>query len=90
MKVWPFGAALRGEASNRPSAALAEDRRGERGGKRRTWCVRWGPGRRCAVPGTGSLVKCRYAWGDIKTGCFELARDESGGCPLTGQVVSGT
>jgi len=56
MKVWPFGAALRGEASNRPSAALAEDRRGERGGKRRTWCVRWGPGRRCAVPGTGSLV----------------------------------
>jgi hypothetical protein len=38
---------------------------------------------------TGSLVKCRYALGDIKTGGFELPREESGGCPLTGQVVSG-
>jgi hypothetical protein len=89
MKVWPFGAALRGEASNRPGAALAEDRRGERLGKRRTRCVRWGSGRRCAVPVTGSLVKCRYALGGIKTGGFELPREESGGCPLTGQVVSG-
>ncbi len=26
---------------------------------------------------------------DVKTGCFELARDESGGCPLIGQAASG-
>jgi len=32
---WPFGVVLRGKASNRPDAALAEDRRGERSGKRR-------------------------------------------------------
>ena len=27
--------------------------------------------------------------GDIKTGCFDLAWEESGGCPLLGQTVSG-
>jgi hypothetical protein len=26
---------------------------------------------------------------DVETGCLELARDEPGGCPLTGQVASG-
>src|SRR3954464_6263283 len=36
MKVlWPFGVALRGEASSRLDAALAEDRCGERSRKRR-------------------------------------------------------
>jgi len=40
MKVWPFGIALRGVVSNRPPAALVDACRGERGGKRRTWCVR--------------------------------------------------
>src|SRR6266511_6246486 len=33
-----------------PPAALAEDRRGERGGKGVVRGVRWGPGRRCAAP----------------------------------------
>jgi hypothetical protein len=32
---WPSGVGLRGQALNRPVAALAEDRRGERTGKRR-------------------------------------------------------
>ena len=31
---WPSGVDLRGLASNRPDAALAEDRRGERSGRR--------------------------------------------------------
>jgi hypothetical protein len=36
MKVlWPFGVALRGEASSHLDAALAEDRCGERSRKRR-------------------------------------------------------
>ena len=34
-------------------------------------------------------MTCRHGKGDIKTGCFELAREESGGCPLIGQAVSG-
>ena len=35
--------------SKPPAAALAEDCRGERCRKRRTRCVRWGPGRRNAI-----------------------------------------
>jgi hypothetical protein len=27
--------------------------------------------------------------GGIRTGCYFLAREESGGCPMTGQMVSG-
>jgi len=48
--VWPSGAALRGEASNRLHAALAEDCRGERCRKRHPRGVRWGSGRRSAIP----------------------------------------
>ena len=36
-----------------------------------------------------SLLKCRYVKYDIETGGFTQSRDESGGCPFTGQVVSG-
>jgi hypothetical protein len=44
---WPSGVGLRGQALNRPGAALAEDRRGERPGKRRGLDrVRRGSGRR--------------------------------------------
>jgi hypothetical protein len=32
---WPSSVGLRGQALNRPGAALAEDRRGERPGRRR-------------------------------------------------------
>ncbi len=30
-----------------------------------------------------------HPFNDVRTGCLELARDEPGGCPLTGQVASG-
>ena len=41
-------------------------------------------------PRWGSLLTRRYTpLNDVKTGCLELARDEPGGCPLTGQVASG-
>src|ERR1700676_4654166 len=51
--------------------------------KRRTRCVRWGSGRRCAVPVVGiaadvSLLNKVAS----KPGCSRSARDESGGCPL--------
>jgi hypothetical protein len=35
------------------------------------------------------LMRCRKRSGDIETGVGILPRDESGGCLLTGQVVSG-
>jgi hypothetical protein len=35
------------------------------------------------------LMKCRKSTGDIKTGACDWSWDESGGCLLTGQVVSG-
>lgn len=44
--------------------------------------VRWGSGRR-------SLSKHRKSSDDIETGAFKWSRDEPGGCPLIGQVVSG-
>jgi hypothetical protein len=35
-------------------------------------------------------LTCRYLTpGGIKTGGFLCSRDESGGCPLTGQAVPG-
>src|ERR1700682_2838951 len=51
--------------------------------KRRTRCVRWGSGRRCAIPVVGiaadvSLLNKVAS----KPGCSRSARDESGGCPL--------
>jgi len=36
-----------------------------------------------------SLLKCRNRKVDIKTGVSKESRDESGGCPPTGQMVSG-
>ena len=36
------------------------------------------------------LLKCRNVLDDIETGVWILPRDGSGGCLLTGQVVSGT
>jgi hypothetical protein len=36
-----------------------------------------------------SLLKCRNNLDDIETGVFWRSRDEPGGSPPTGQVVSG-
>jgi hypothetical protein len=30
-----------------------------------------------------------HPFNGVRTGCLELARDELGGCPLTGQVAPG-
>ena len=35
------------------------------------------------------LMKCRKTGDDIKTGAVKWPREEPGGCPFTGQVVSG-
>jgi hypothetical protein len=82
MEVWPSGAALRGEASNhlmlrwlKTVVVSDEEKAPVRG-------VRWGSGRR-------TLSKCRKSLGDIRTGAFKWLRDEPGGCPSIGQVVSG-
>ena len=83
---WPFAAALQGEVANhrevRRSRAgvlsVAETARLER--------VRCGSRRRAkAIP----LMRRRKRIGDIETGVESLPRDESGGCLLIGQAVSG-
>ena len=85
MKVWPFGVALRGEASNHLK-------------------LRWlmtvvvSVGEKAQVMrqvGTGKasasepLMTCRNKQMTSKPGRLNGARDESGGCPSTGQAVSG-
>jgi len=85
MKVWPFTAALRGEAVKPPYAALAEDCRGERYGKgivEVSGGDQQGERKRTAVD-VSLLI------GGIETGCYFLARDEPGGCPSIGQAVPG-
>ena len=67
-----------------PTAALAEDCRGERCGKRPGSRVRPGSGRRALQP-----LTCRNRLAGIKTGAGGQSRDEPGGCPFTGQVVPG-
>ncbi len=87
MKVlWPFGVALRGEASSRLNVALAEDRGGKRLRKRRRESRQAGI-RKASV--SDPLRKRRKRRDDTKTEvCVEL-REESGGCPVIGQAVSG-
>jgi len=36
-----------------------------------------------------TLMKCRKALDDTRTGAIEWLRDEPGGCPFTGQAVPG-
>ena len=90
MKVWPFAAARAVGGGKPPHAALAEDRRGERCGK----------GARDASGGDredGAQSSFSGIAGDVsllnkvasKPGRSRNARDEPGGRPLTGQVVSG-
>ena len=84
--MWPFGVALRGEASSRLNTALVEDRCGKRLRKRR--CKSRQAGIRKASE-SDPLMKRRKTGDDIKTGVCVVLRDESGGCPFIGQVVSG-
>jgi len=87
MKVlWPFGVALRGEASSRLNTALAEDRCGKRLRKRRCKSRQAGI-RKASV--SEPLMKRRKTGDGIRTGVCANPREESGGCPFTGQAVSG-
>ena len=87
MKVlWPFGAALRGEASSHLNTALAEDRCGKRLRKRR--CKNRQAGIRKASE-SDPLMKRRKTGDGIKIGVCVEPREESGGCPFIGQAVSG-
>ena len=87
MKVsWPFGAALRGEASSRLNTALVEDRCGKRLRKRRRESRQAGIRK---VSESKPLMKRRKTGDGIKTGVCAKLREESGGCPFIGQAVSG-
>ena len=82
--MWPFGAALRGEASNRHmlrwlKTVVVSDVEKAREMRQ------VGIGKASA---SESLLTCRNSTVASKPGCVG-SRDESGGCPLSGQVVSG-
>jgi len=86
---WPFGAALRGEVSNRhllrwlKTVVVSEVEKAHvmrQVGIRKT--VR-------KLLGGGVAGEVPLRTGGVKTGCFDLAREESGGCPLIGQMASG-
>ena len=96
--MWPIAAHAEG-GGKPPHAALAEDRRGERCGKGRRG-ERCGKGARDASGGDredGAQSSFSGIAVDVsllnkvasKPGCSRSARDESGGCPLSGQAVSG-
>jgi hypothetical protein len=82
MKVWPFGAAFREEASNRHmlrwlTTVVVSDVekapvKASGGGQEDDCC--------------GRVV---IESGGIETGASFWFRDESGGCPAVGQMVSG-
>lgn len=84
--LWPFGAALRGEASNHLMlrwlmTVVVSD--GEKAPVKVSGGVREGERERTAVDVSKLIV------GDIETGVVQRSRDEPGGCPLIGQAVSG-
>lgn len=87
MKVWPFGAALRGEASNRHmlrwlKTVVVSDV--EKASKRRQVGNR-------KTNASEPLQKCRYRIKRHQNRELSFgARDKSGGNPFTGQAVSGT
>jgi hypothetical protein len=85
MKVWPFGAALRGEVSNRlmlrwlKTVVVSDEEKAH-------------VMRQVGIGKTSvsePLVKRRERMNGTKTGEYQGSRDEPGGCPLIGQVVSG-
>jgi hypothetical protein len=83
---WPSLAVLQEEAENHPellrSRAVVVSVVGK--GAPRA-CQVWITKANASKP----LMKCRNSKGDIKTRVYVLFWDESGGCLLTGQVVSG-
>ena len=85
MKVWPFGAAIRVEASNRhmlhwlKTVVVNDVEKAS---------VRCQVGTR-KMSKTEPLLTCRYKRSDIKTVVCDWLRDKSGGCPSIGQAVSG-
>src|ERR1019366_3862153 len=84
MKVWPFEAALRGEASNHHRLRQLNAVRGERCGKGAPEGRQVGIGKTNA---SESLLKCRYwirwhqNWGETR-----VPWEEPGGGPLIGQA----
>ena len=76
--------------SKPPRGALAEDRGLERRGKRRGIgsCQVW-TGKMCDGRESSVVRSVENRSVDIKTEVGALSRDESGGYPLTAQVVSG-
>jgi hypothetical protein len=82
MKVWPFGAALRGEAPNRlmlrwlKTVVVSDE---EKAPMRR----QVGTGKTTAAESVETLAD------DTETGTWCESREEPGGRPLIGQVVSG-
>jgi len=72
-----------------PYAALAEDRRGERCGKGAGEASGGDQEDVAQVPLWDRCWRVVRSESDIKTGVVDRSRDESGGCPLTGQAVSG-
>jgi hypothetical protein len=83
---WPSAVALQEEAANRPELLRSRVVVVSVVGKvtPRAWQV-WITKANASKP----LVKCRKSIGDIKTRACDWFWDESGGCLLTGQVVSG-
>jgi hypothetical protein len=86
MKAWPFGAALRGEASNHlmlrwlKTVVVSDEEKAPvevSGGDQED--------ERKRIVAEVSKIP-----GGIKTGVRTRSRDEPGGCPLTGQAVPGT
>ena len=82
---WPFGAALRGEASNRlmlrwlKTVVVSDEEKAHE-------MRQVGAGKASAERVVVEVSKLKS---DIKTGGLSALRDEPGGSPLTGQVVSG-
>ena len=86
MKVlWPFGVALRGEASNHlmlrwlKTVVVSDEEKAH--------VMRQVGIGKASV--SEPLMKRRNNQDDIRTGEFKSLRDEPGGCPLIGQAVSG-
>ena len=84
---WSSAVALQGEAANRPellrSRAVVVSVRGVRRAVSASGVGQEGERERS----TDDVSKTARA--DIETGSDEMARDEPGGCLLTGQAVSG-
>ena len=83
--MWPFGVALRGEASNRlvlrwlKTVVVSDEEKAS---------VRRQVGTGKASESEPSDDASKHVDG-IETGVAKSLRDEPGGCPLIGQVVSG-